>query len=102
MIQAISYEYRTKKGNVYGTRFYDALLFVNGVLGPLLLGVAVGSMFFGNEFCVTKNKILDVEAATISMALVICRVFCLRALWLRSILSTISTMKNCTIANSSN
>ena len=66
VIQAISYEYRTKKGNVYGTRFYDALLFVNGVLGPLLLGVAVGSMFFGNEFCVTKNKILDVEAATIS------------------------------------
>ena len=63
VIQAISYEYRTKRGNVYGTRFYDALLFVNGVLGPLLLGVAVGSMFFGNEFCVTKNKILDVEAA---------------------------------------
>lgn len=66
VIQAISYEYRAKKGNVYGTRFYDALLFVNGVLGPQLLGVAVGSMFFGNEFCVTKNKILDVEAATIS------------------------------------
>ncbi|MCQ2291260.1 MAG: cytochrome d ubiquinol oxidase subunit II [Muribaculaceae bacterium] len=66
VIQAISYEYRSKKGNVYGTKFYDTLLCINGILGPLLLGVAVGSMFFGNEFCVTKAKILDVEAPTIS------------------------------------
>lgn len=66
VIQAISYEYRSKKGNVYGTKFYDTLLCINGILGPLLLGVAVGSMFFGNEFCVTKTKILDVEAPTIS------------------------------------
>ncbi len=66
VIQAISYEYRAKRGNVYGTRFYDTLLLINGVLGPVLLGVAVGSMFFGNEFSVTKNRILDVEAAAIS------------------------------------
>ena len=66
VIQAISYEYRSKMGNVYGTKFYDTLLCINGIFGPLLLGVAVGSMFFGNEFCVTKNKILNVEAATIS------------------------------------
>lgn len=66
VIQAISYEYRTKCGNVYGTQFYDALLCINGVLGPVLLGVAVGSMFFGNEFCVTKNKLLDMGASTIS------------------------------------
>lgn len=67
VIQAISYEYRAKQGNVYGTSFYDTLLLINGVLGPVLLGVAVGSMFFGNEFSVTKNRILDVEASTISM-----------------------------------
>ncbi|MBR1551918.1 MAG: cytochrome d ubiquinol oxidase subunit II [Muribaculaceae bacterium] len=66
VIQAISYEYRAKAGNVYGRRFYDTLLLVNGVAGPLLLGVAVAGMFFGAEFTVTKARILDVQAATIS------------------------------------
>ena len=66
VIQAISYEYRAKAGNVYGHRFYDVLLLINGVAGPLLLGVAVAGMFFGAEFTVTKARILDVQAATIS------------------------------------
>ena len=64
VIQAIAYEYRTKHGNVYGTRFYDTLLLINGVVGPVLLGVAVAGMFFGAEFTVGKGKILD--AAIIS------------------------------------
>jgi len=64
VIQAIAYEYRTKHGNVYGTRFYDTLLLINGVVGPVLLGVAVAGMFFGAEFTVSKGKILD--AAIIS------------------------------------
>ena len=59
VIQAIAYEYRTKHGNVYGTRFYDTLLLINGVVGPVLLGVAVAGMFFGAEFTVAKGKILD-------------------------------------------
>lgn len=66
VIQAIAYEYRTKHGNVYGTRFYDTLLLINGVVGPVLLGVAVAGMFFGAEFTVEKANILNVEAATIS------------------------------------
>ncbi len=66
VIQAVAYEYRTKHGNVYGTRFYDTLLLVNGVVGPVLLGVAVAGMFFGAEFTVEKASILDVQAATIS------------------------------------
>ncbi len=59
VIQAIAYEYRSKHGNVYGTRFYDILLHINGVVGPVLLGVAVAGMFFGAEFTVSKGKILD-------------------------------------------
>ena len=59
VIQAIAYEYRTKHGNVYGTRFYDTLLLINGIVGPVLLGVAVAGMFFGAEFTVAKGKILD-------------------------------------------
>ena len=41
--QAVSYEFRRKKGNIYGTRFYDGLLLFNGLFGCILLGVAVGA-----------------------------------------------------------
>ena len=66
VIQAISYEYRSKPGNIYGSRFYDTLLLINGIVGPVLLGVAVATMFFGAEFTVTKSNILNVQSATIS------------------------------------
>ena len=66
VIQAISYEYRSKPGNIYGSRFYDALLLINGIVGPVLLGVAVATMFFGAEFTVTKNNILNVQGSSIS------------------------------------
>ncbi len=66
VIQAVAYEYRSKHGNVYGSKFYDTLLLINGIVGPVLLGVAVAGMFFGNEFTVTKANILNVQSATIS------------------------------------
>jgi cytochrome d ubiquinol oxidase subunit II len=66
VIQAISYEYRAKQGNVYGRNFYDVLLLINGIVGPILLGVAVATMFFGAEFTVTKSNILNVESSAIS------------------------------------
>ena len=66
VIQAVSYEYRAKLGNVYGRNFYDVLLLINGIAGPVLLGVAVATMFFGAEFTVTKGNILNVEASAIS------------------------------------
>ena len=66
VIQAISYEYRSKPGNLYGSGFYDTLLLINGILGPVLLGVAVATMFFGAEFTVTKSNILNAQSATIS------------------------------------
>ena len=66
VIQAISYEYRAKQGNVYGHNFYDVLLLINGIVGPVLLGVAVATMFFGAEFTVTKTNILNVDSSAIS------------------------------------
>jgi len=66
VIQAVAYEYRTKHGNVYGTKFYDTLLLINGFVGPVLLGVAVAGMFFGAEFTVEKANILNNQSATIS------------------------------------
>ncbi|MDE7092994.1 MAG: cytochrome d ubiquinol oxidase subunit II [Muribaculaceae bacterium] len=66
IIQAISYEFRRKPGNIFGTRFYDTLLFFNGSIGCILLGVAVGTMFFGGEFTIVKTNILDPGAPVIS------------------------------------
>jgi len=59
VVQAFSYEFRRKKGNLYGTTTYDCLLFINGLFGAFLLGVAVATMIFGAEFTVNRNNILD-------------------------------------------
>lgn len=66
VVQAFSYEFRRRKGNIYGTRLYDGLLMFNGLFGCVMLGVAVGMMFFGAEFTVTKGNILDGSAPVIS------------------------------------
>lgn len=66
VLQAVSYEFRSKPGNIFGTRTYDTFLFLNGCFGCILLGVAVGTMFFGAEFTVTKTNILDASAPVIS------------------------------------
>lgn len=59
VLQAVSYEFRRKPGNIFGTGVYDAFLFINGCLGCILLGVAVGMMIFGADFTVAKGNILD-------------------------------------------
>lgn len=59
VLQAVSYEYRRKRGNIYGTRTYDAFLMINGLVGCILLGVAVSMFFFGGEFTVARNNILQ-------------------------------------------
>lgn len=66
ILQAVSYEFRRKSGNLYGTKTYDWFLFINGTVGCILLGVAVGTMIFGAEFSVTKTNILDAGAPVIS------------------------------------
>ena len=66
VLQAVSYEYRRKKGNVYGARTYEAFLFINGSVGTLLLGVAVAMFFFGGEFTVSRDSILTTGSPVIS------------------------------------
>lgn len=66
VIQAFSYEFRRKSGNVYGTRFYDGCLMCNGFFGCVLLGVAVGLFFFGGPFTVNRVNLLDPSAPVIS------------------------------------
>ncbi|NPA65468.1 MAG: cytochrome d ubiquinol oxidase subunit II [Epsilonproteobacteria bacterium] len=54
IIQAVAYEYRKKPDNVYGERFYEILLYINGSLGIFLIGVALGTLFSGGNFVVNE------------------------------------------------
>ncbi|MDE6177040.1 MAG: cytochrome d ubiquinol oxidase subunit II, partial [Paramuribaculum sp.] len=66
IIQAVSYEFRRKPGNIFGTRTYDIFLMINGCVGCVLLGVAVAMFFFGAEFTVAKGNLLDAGSPVIS------------------------------------
>ena len=59
IIQAVSYEFRSKANNFLGTKTFDIFLFLNGVLGSVLLGVAVSTFFTGSEFSVEKSNIIN-------------------------------------------
>jgi cytochrome bd ubiquinol oxidase subunit II len=50
IIQAVAYEYRSKPSNVYGKKTFDIFLFLNGSLGPFLIGTAVSTFFTGSQF----------------------------------------------------
>jgi cytochrome d ubiquinol oxidase subunit II len=50
VIQAVSYEFRTKAGNFLGKKTYESFLLINGLLGTLLVGVAVATFFSGSQF----------------------------------------------------
>jgi cytochrome d ubiquinol oxidase subunit II len=50
IIQAVSFEYRRKKGNLLGERTYEWFLYINGFLGAFLLGAVVATFFTGSDF----------------------------------------------------
>ena len=62
VMQAVSYEFQSRPGNVLGKKTYHAFLFINGVLGTFLLGCAVATFFTGSEFSVNKGNIAGLEA----------------------------------------
>lgn len=53
VIQAVSYEFRTKPGNFLGKKTFEIFLWLNGFLGTILLGTAVSTFFTGSEFYVS-------------------------------------------------
>ena len=59
VLQAVSYEFQNKFGNLLGTRTFQWFLVLNGILGPLLLGGAVATFFNGSNFVVAKNNLVD-------------------------------------------
>ncbi|MDR0348431.1 MAG: cytochrome d ubiquinol oxidase subunit II [Tannerella sp.] len=66
VIQAISYEFQAKKGNLLGKKTYQVFLIINGILGPILIGTAVATFFNGAEFLVDKTNITDIGMSVIS------------------------------------
>lgn len=50
ILQAVSYEYRKKPDNFLGARTYEIFMFINGSVGILLIGAAVGTFFTGSNF----------------------------------------------------
>lgn len=66
VLQAVSYEFQLKKGNLLGTRTYRWFLIINGVVGPLLLGGAVATFFNGSNFLVEKASLTDMSSLVIS------------------------------------
>ena len=57
IIQAVAYEYRKKPDNVYGARFYETLLYINGTVGVFLIGVALGTLYSGGNFIVNDSNL---------------------------------------------
>lgn len=66
VLQAVSYEFQSKLGNVFGVSTYRWFLVANGILGPVLIGTAVGTFFHGANFVVNKDVMGDSFAQAIS------------------------------------
>ncbi len=56
VIQAVSYEFRKKPANFLGAKTFEIFLFINGLLGPVLVGTAVGTFFNGAMFSLDDMK----------------------------------------------
>ena len=64
VLQAVSYEFQNKIGNILGPKTFQFFLTLNGIVGPLLLGGAVATFFEGSNFIVEKNNLIDATALT--------------------------------------
>lgn len=66
VLQAVSYEFQSKAGNLLGKNTYRVFLVINGVVGPVLLGGAVATFFTGSAFIIDKDNMGDTLMPVIS------------------------------------
>lgn len=66
VLQAVSYEFQSKLGNLLGKRTYQYFLMINGVVGPVLLGMAVSTFFCGSNFIIEKDNLTELGMPVIS------------------------------------
>ena len=59
VLQAVSYEFQNKLGNIFGAKTFQRFLVLNGIIGPVLLGGAVATFFNGSNFVVNKMNITN-------------------------------------------
>jgi len=71
IIQAVAYEYRKKPDNVFGQRTYEIFLFINGSLGIILIGTALGTLFTGGNFVVNEMHLSHWTKATYGLEAVL-------------------------------
>ena len=64
VLQAVSYEFQNKLGNLLGAKTFQIFLAINGFAGPLLLGGAVATFFEGSNFIVMKDNLIDAQSFT--------------------------------------
>ena len=64
VLQAVSYEFQNKLGNLLGPKTFQFFLTLNGIVGPLLLGGAVATFFEGSNFIIAKENLIDSGAIT--------------------------------------
>ena len=64
VLQAVSYEFQNKLGNLLGANTFQWFLIINGLVGPLLLGGAVATFFEGSNFIIAKDNLIDAESFT--------------------------------------
>jgi cytochrome d ubiquinol oxidase subunit II len=62
VLQAVSYEFQNKLGNLLGPKTFQFFLTLNGIVGPLLLGGAVATFFEGSNFLIAKDNLVDAES----------------------------------------
>lgn len=66
VLQAVSYEFQNKLGNILGVKTFQWFLVINGIVGPFLLGVAISTFFNGADFIVDKMNIVGGTSPIIS------------------------------------
>jgi cytochrome d ubiquinol oxidase subunit II len=66
IIQAVSYEFRSKPNNFLGQKTYEIFLFLNGALGTILIGAAVSTFFTGSQFSIHKENLATLANPVIS------------------------------------
>lgn len=66
VLQAVSYEFQSKAGNLLGKKTYQTFLVINGIVGPVLLGGAVATFFTGSNFLINKDNMMNEMMPVIS------------------------------------
>ena len=98
IVQAVSYEFRSKASNFLGKKTYEVFLVANGLLGTLLVGVAVATFFSGSQFSLdamnsvtwaTKARGLEAALSVFNLSLGFAVFFLARVLGLLYFMNTI-------------